>query len=445
METVNFQCGHCGNLIAVSTQHLGQQVRCPHCQQVVLAPLPSPPAPAPPTFDPPDDPDSIFSPPAPSDDLFGGGPQPAVEMPPEVVVTPPAVPNLELTDSPAEFPQPTQETVACDPEKALGFSSATSLATAPEPAPAEWPSPAAAPAEDLGAAIGPVPVRRARGGGWHIALFIIPLISYSILATIAGFMLWWRLQKAEYRAHPLEQLPDVEGDNPTRRKKNTELNVPRPSTDLKLPDHLRTRLGGTVTVGDVEVTALRVERGAIALAEAPGRKPQPIDGEALKLVLRLRNLSADLPFYPLDRYFTRYWRAGTRRVELGKQQNPFRCVSTSWEPYTQLVVGGEHFYGGPAGWYEARSPNDRNCSNEHVAGQELDRELKPGEAFETFLCTDPTDPDLAAALKKHAGKALEWRVQVRRGAVDVKGRRVPASCVVGVEFSDKDVAGPGGG
>src|SRR3954468_5525969 len=38
MQTVNFQCGHCGNLMGVSVEFLGQQVRCPHCQQVVVAP-----------------------------------------------------------------------------------------------------------------------------------------------------------------------------------------------------------------------------------------------------------------------------------------------------------------------------------------------------------------------------------------------------------------------
>src|SRR5205085_5006316 len=81
METVNFQCGHCQQLLAVNKDHLGQQVRCPHCQQVVVAPLPSPPAAAAPPF--PDsveptyqyttseDQDSIFSAPAESEDLFG--------------------------------------------------------------------------------------------------------------------------------------------------------------------------------------------------------------------------------------------------------------------------------------------------------------------------------------------------------------------------------------
>src|SRR5437763_1257562 len=46
MQTVNFRCGHCNNLMAVGTEFLGQQVRCPHCQNVVVAP-PAAPAPAP--------------------------------------------------------------------------------------------------------------------------------------------------------------------------------------------------------------------------------------------------------------------------------------------------------------------------------------------------------------------------------------------------------------
>src|SRR5436190_24251032 len=97
METVNFQCGHCSQVLAVSKDHLGQQVRCPHCQQVVVAPLPSPPAPPlpfPDTLDvqyhpPVEEYESIFSAPTESEDLFGDHPSGRVEMPPEVPPPPP--------------------------------------------------------------------------------------------------------------------------------------------------------------------------------------------------------------------------------------------------------------------------------------------------------------------------------------------------------------------
>ena len=53
MATVTFKCGHCNNLMAVNAEYLGRQVRCPHCQQVVVAPAqqsaaaPPPPPPVP--------------------------------------------------------------------------------------------------------------------------------------------------------------------------------------------------------------------------------------------------------------------------------------------------------------------------------------------------------------------------------------------------------------
>src|SRR5262245_25025218 len=47
MQTVNFKCGHCGQVMAVGRDNLGQQVRCPHCQQIVMAPVSDSPAPAP--------------------------------------------------------------------------------------------------------------------------------------------------------------------------------------------------------------------------------------------------------------------------------------------------------------------------------------------------------------------------------------------------------------
>src|SRR5262245_3641530 len=62
MQTVNFNCPHCGNLMAVGTNLLGRNVRCPHCRLVVRAPAaagePSMPTPAapPPTPAPPPQP-----------------------------------------------------------------------------------------------------------------------------------------------------------------------------------------------------------------------------------------------------------------------------------------------------------------------------------------------------------------------------------------------------
>jgi hypothetical protein len=54
------------------------------------------------------------------------------------------------------------------------------------------------------------------------------------------------------------------------------------------------------------------------------------------------------------------------------------------------------------------------------------------------LTTARLEADQLKALK-NAGGALLWRVQVRRGFVQVRGRDVSATAVVGIEFPARDV------
>src|SRR5215218_5165822 len=100
MATVNFSCPHCGKLMGVGQELLGQHVRCPHCKQVLQAPVQSAAAPPPPSVTfatpppPPREPDSIFAAPEVSDDLFNAAPRhPTVELPADPT---PAWPNLQL-------------------------------------------------------------------------------------------------------------------------------------------------------------------------------------------------------------------------------------------------------------------------------------------------------------------------------------------------------------
>src|SRR5947209_882015 len=124
MQTVSFQCGHCHKVMGVTSAHLGKQVRCPHCKQVVTAPAqapaaaPAPPAPAPVVQAPASPratPDPLYNfssgPPAGRDehesifgehvaeDLFDMEPKAKIELPPEA-----ARPNLQLEPTVFQMP-----------------------------------------------------------------------------------------------------------------------------------------------------------------------------------------------------------------------------------------------------------------------------------------------------------------------------------------------------
>src|SRR5947209_17045538 len=148
MGQVNFPCEHCGQLMGVLEDLLGQQVRCPHCQQVVRAPAsrdappPSPPPPPQPEplpamFPPllqPAEVESIFAPPeATDDDLFGGSQTPRLELPPEPAWTAPPVPPPPVHVEPVSAPPlPAPEPAPVPPlEPTLPYQPAAGL-SAPE-------------------------------------------------------------------------------------------------------------------------------------------------------------------------------------------------------------------------------------------------------------------------------------------------------------------------
>jgi hypothetical protein len=462
MQTVNFQCGHCGNLMAVDTEHLGQQVRCPHCEQVVVAPPPEPapaaaapaPGPAEPTFQPTalQNHEDIFAPPAPTEDLFDAPRLPKLEVPPPNGPAPepaPAQPDSALSSSPpyigdgeptlpfvpANAQHPGEATLPLDhAPPGPNWMDQPTLANGPAPAAAPGEAAAAeAPAgEDLAAAI-PRPARRPSGGGWFIPVIFIPLLVYAVLVTITAVIFWNRLQQTP--PSPFDAMPDVDGDNPGVKKVKTglRLDYDRKLTTDPLPPHLRVALGQALRVGDLEVTPTAVRRQRVAVV-VEGFNGEPCRGDSLVLHLRLRNRAADYAFAPLDNYFDRCW-----------------LPQTGTPPLTLLEAGPHRFYGGPAAW-RPRGGKDRR---EWAQGREAPGPdgLAPGKEQESFVCTDGNDPQAVLAL---FGEDLEgqrcqgpykgpllWRVQVRRGLYEWKGRRLPATAVIGVAFDSRDVAADG--
>ena len=481
MQTVQFQCGHCGKLMGVGIDSLGQQVRCPHCQQVVVAP-PAAPPPAPPpvpvpapvpqeplggietvlhTPRPPSDPEDIFSPHEEGEDLFGRSEAPRIEIPPDPLA--PTV-TMEGGDQPVNpAPEPTLATTVpfLPPEPAPSGppnGDTTALLSSPGPE-ASWlggtatelvtQTPAGAPTgvqleapSDTAAA--PRPARRSEPGTpWFMILVFSPLLLYSIVITVFAVLLYMEQRNVEERLrNRLEMLHDG-GDNPgvQKGKKVSQHTYDPKLTTLPLPDHLCTTLSKTsgrpLRIGDLQITPKRVERKRIKVFVEGSERPEPCLGDSLVLYLSLKNLSSEYAFAPLDNYFDRYWKPGMDQLP----------------PFTQLEADGKYrFYGGPAKWFPLGTANERR---EWVEGRKASEPelLQPGEEKEFFVCTDGQDAKAVYALfgvgkngevgEPYHGPFL-WRIRVRRGLVTIDDKEYSATAVVGVKFTDKDIQGEGG-
>ena len=455
MQTVNFRCGHCNNLMAVGVDFLGQQVRCPTCQNVVVAPAASPdPAPAPAEFRTDNlfpsitEHEDIFSPASqPSDSLFDEPAQQRLELPASPFVTPEGPPGeptpspdlffeSNASHSPAEFQHQPDATYAPD-GGAFGPSESPPRS---EDVSAPWMSspldngqPAAP--EPFAEPTKPREPREAKIN-WFIPLVFIPLVLYAVLATAATAFLYLRMASTPSM---FDQLPDTQGDTPGTRPSKAKgqiFNIDPKLATSPLPEHLKVALGSAkpLVVGDIEVTPTKLERGHFAIF-TEGAKAEPLASPhlSLKLHLRIKNRAPDYAFTPLDNFFDRKWLPGGAT------------------PLTLVEAGPKTFYGGPAHWYPLNRDRNKGQRRDWLDGRmDVDHEgLPPGETTETFVCTDGWDPAVQLHLfgldeqgeakqKPYSGDLL-WRVQLRRGLIDHKGRRLPATAVIGVRFNSADL------
>jgi hypothetical protein len=427
--------------MGVGVEFLGKQVRCPHCQQVVLAPLqeefaptlapetstfipgaeaealsmPSTTAPLP--FKPfSREADDIFSPQADAGEgLFEGSDARRLELPREPANeqnsphVPASTPPLTLDASPA-----------VNGPSAIADSSYSQ------------------PADEQPALLEQSATRRAVRSGrpWFIPMVFIPLVLYSLVMTAAFLyvVLYWR---AAPGPNLFEQMPDTSGDNPGVRKKKVETSFLFSKKDVTrpLPANLLVALKERIQIGELLVTPLSVERKRMSVfVEGFAKKPEPCTYDSLVLNLELENTSADSIFTPLDNYFDRKWQEGL------EGQGP--------PPFTFLEVGENRFFGGPAEWRPITGAGANKGRRQWLAGRkEFDAVgLAPGEKLRTFVCTDGEDNNVALLLfgvdegkkrrEPYRGPLL-WRVQLRRGLINHRGRALSATAVIGVEFTDE--------
>lgn len=458
MQTVNFNCPHCGNLMAVGANLLGRNVRCPHCKQVVRAPVapgeaPSqtvaqPPVPTPPPPTPPSRPfnipehtehhESIFGE-RHDEDVFGSEPMKptmpsplSAPLPPTMqeIPVPPPIPQRPAYQPPPQTPPqyqpPMHEPLAFDaPTVSVPAMQALSPPDDPyqhrvddRPPPRER--------EEREPYRGKP--RRDEAPGTPAFAWIL-LIYAGIITIVAGFFGFQYFNSDDKGNHPYKAMPDVLREYSPATKKQVSFQT-QPDPKLEIPNDLRVAIGDELTVGDLLVQPLSVERKkvqAITKSKVSDDKVSRL-GETLVLTLRVKNVSTDTTFDPNDPAFGR---------ALDKSQPP---------PYTALQVYNEFFYG------TFKWPPDGEVEKQYIDGTDSEEKLLgPGEERTTTIVVAPTGArtsgnlNIIARLRDYETKPADmvWRVQLRRGVVTFNDgeKDVPASAttVVGVVFRSDQI------
>ncbi len=456
---------------------LGRQVRCPNCKQVVVAPatapemqsnpppapgiqiisppaVPQPPVPTPsaPPAPEPDLPvfnipqrkegaDSILGEPEESEDeVFGThksgqlNPLPRFDLPASIPAPADTLITAPVSPPPVEPPNPLPEPIPTPTPTELPETPAnpftdfeSQAATPPEPKPA--------PSEELEPIERPqsrkkrprdeesdeeVPTRPTRGqapakAGGVSPILLVLVAGYALVATaVAVYGLFFHSGGRPDEAHPLSTIPDNFGEfDPATRKKVTRYKFP---VNGELPPGQRAKLGETLALDGLEIKPLKiVKRRLTVVTEGKDEKRTDSPGTALVLHIDIKNTSADLSLYPMDPAFTRKASAGD-------------------DPITRIVVDRKvMFAGGAIQW----PFGDRVKRRLEVQQQNDYLPLRPGESREYVVFTD-VRPEVVRTVEGTKGE-MEWRVQVRRGPIEYRGREVPVTAIIGVEFTAADV------
>ncbi len=525
MQNINFNCPHCGNMMAVGENLLGRNVRCPHakCGKIVKAPvaagqaatavaappspsesqkslpvvipkpteshesifgevhhedifesetapkptivvrnagsvapsthaamkppvIPPPPPPVPPPVVPSETSNKLEEPIPFSNQMVSPVPPPIFEVT-EANSLPPSLlePTITISTTPPKSanqdfdldPDPTQVAPQTQPVLSIGVPTQdVDLNLDDDPLPMTSPPPVAPPPsryvpsqpsfEQMNetSTVETQPVVRKKSSSKNqpapakTGAFTWILLIYGVIATIGlAIFAAKSLLSSNKESHPFDAIPDVFGTYDKADRKKSSHNV-LPATDLDVPSHLRVKLNESLTVGDLQVTPLSVERKKVNFVAAQAKgNPSILPTETVMLRLKVKNVSQSTSFHPNDPAF---WR------------DPKKGETA----YTALMIGKTPHYGAFP-W-----PALLNFSVEGHPSED-DKPLRPGEERETFICTGRTS-DTVRAVDAHKGDFL-WRVQLRRGVItytDKQGKTgdISATTVIGVQFTPDQIA-----
>jgi hypothetical protein len=266
----------------------------------------------------------------------------------------------------------------------------------------------------------------AAGGGSNLVLYIV--IGYAVLATLlAIYGLFIKSGDRLDPGHPLSTIPDTFGEfSPSKRKElgNYTFANAKSWIEADLPDQQKTRLkdGNKITVGKLEIEPVKIERRQLEIEtefKTGEKRPDKTSNFALVLTLNIKNMS-DKPIFPMDPAFTR---------KLNPVYDP---------PITRIVVNKKDkvfIAGGAIDWpIQANGPVKKKYEREQARDWEA---LKPGET-RPYVVFTAAELNVFTAVKL-AKEPMLWRVEVRRAPVELRGKEVPVTAVIGVEFKQSDI------
>jgi hypothetical protein len=255
-------------------------------------------------------------------------------------------------------------------------------------------------------------------------MLVLSLVApYAVLMTVVAATFAYKFYSSRFE-HPLAVIPDLVGEyrNATTRKSGAR-SVPMPRPDQPLPAKLMATLDTPLTIGQIEVTPLKIERRAwTAYSKKKGKDEPTAVGvpDTLVMTLRIKNISPDVLIYPMDPYFDR------------RPQDDERAL-----PYTLIEVNGKAYFGGIISY----EPDRGSIEREYLAGRETDNlPLQPGESRDVVIVTRPSYANTIMDALRNGGTEAIWRVHVRRGFYEFNEQEYSVAAVVGVRFSFRDIS-----
>lgn len=295
-----------------------------------------------------------------------------LRQPPEIAVAAPESPVVAAVECPAAGAE-------------VGSSIPAAVVDQPASAEPVVPSPEVSPRPQPTAAL-----LEAGAPGVSPLLFKVTL-SYASAMTIAcAYLIYQLLSVGTAASNNLESLPDKAPPRATKGKTTSLQFIP---PEAPMPWGHTLALGESQRFGSLRLTPLRVTRGALEFVhyDENSKAKRDAAGPVLKLYLRMENVSDDQEFPPLDRDLVFGREADKKDFGLFLSNNWVCKVSEKKRAGQRLLV-----YDLPIGgaW--------------NLKGQDLDRELKPGETMETYI------PTAAEEIDTLTGQ-LVWRVHFRKG------------------------------